>query len=142
VSSTDVVGLGVDIVEVARIRELMERKGDRLVGRVFTPEEMGCAAGERGGRYDGLAGRFAAKEAVAKALGTGVRGFGWSEVQIVEEPSGKPRVRLTGRAAEVAARLGVVHVEVSIAHTRDTAVAVAVAVGAGVGGGKLEGRHV
>ena len=60
----------------------------------------------------------------------------------VEEPSGKPRVRLTGRAAEVAARLGVVHVEVSIAHTRDTAVAVAVALGAGVGGGKLEGCHV
>ncbi|MGE5594036.1 MAG: holo-ACP synthase [Betaproteobacteria bacterium] len=137
--STDVVGVGVDIVEVARIRELMERKGDRLVGRVFTPEEIGSAAG---GRYDSLAGRFAAKEAVAKAFGTGVRGFSWGEVQIVEEPSGKPRVRLTGRAAEVAAQLGVVHVEVSIAHTRDTAVAVAIALGAGVGGGKLEGRHV
>ncbi|MDK2930948.1 MAG: holo-[acyl-carrier protein] synthase [Bacillota bacterium] len=137
VGPTGVVGVGVDIVEVARIRELMERKGDRLEGRVFTSEEMKSSAG---GRYDRLAGRFAAKEAVAKALGTGIRGFGWSEIEIAEEPCGKPYVRLTGRAANVAAQRGVVRVEVSIAHTRDTAIAFAVAIG--VGGGEVEGRDV
>lgn len=137
VGPTSVVGVGVDIVEVARIRELMERKGDRLEGRVFTSEEMKSSAG---GRYDRLAGRFAAKEAVAKALGTGIRGFGWSEIEIAEEPCGKPYVRLTGRVADVAAQRGVVRVEVSIAHTRDTAIAFAVAIGVGVGGGEVEGR--
>ncbi|MGE5571677.1 MAG: holo-ACP synthase [Bacteroidota bacterium] len=132
-----VTGVGVDIVEVARIRELVERKGDRLEGRVFTADEMRASAG---GRYDKLAGRFAAKEAVAKALGTGIRGFGWSEIAIAQGPGGKPCVRLTGRAADEAARRGVLRVEVSIAHTRDTAIAFAVAIG--LGGGEFESRDV
>jgi holo-[acyl-carrier protein] synthase len=132
-----VTGVGVDIVEVARIRELAERKGDRLEGRVFTSEEMGASAG---GRYDKLAGRFAAKEAVAKALGTGISGFRWTDIAIVEGPGGRPCVHLTGGAAEEAARRGVLRVEVSIAHTRDTAIAFAVAIG--LGGGEFEGRDV
>jgi len=135
VGATGVVGVGVDIVEVDRIRELMERKGERLEGRLFTAAEVGCS---RGGRYDRLAGRFAAKEAVAKALGTGIRGFGWNEIEIADEPTGQPCARLVGRAAELAARLGVTRIDVSIAHTRHIAIAFAVA----IGGGEFEGRDI
>ncbi len=122
-------GIGVDIIEVDRIRELVERKADRLEGRVFTRAELEACGN---GHYDKLAGRFAAKEAVSKALGTGVSGIGWDEIEIVEDASGKPCARLTGRAAHLASRLGVAAVEVSIAHTAALAVAFAVAVG-GVG---------
>ncbi len=128
-------GIGVDIVEVERIRELAERKAERLEGRLFTACELQAC---RGGRYDKLAGRFAAKEAVSKALGTGVSGMGWHEIEIAEEESGRPLVRLTGRAAALAASLGVTAIEVSIAHTSGVAVAFAVA----IGGGSVEGSDV
>lgn len=127
-------GIGVDIVEVDRVRELVERKADRLEGRVFTAAECDAC---RGGRYDKLAGRFAAKEAVSKALGTGISGIGWNEIEIAEEASGKPYVRLVGRAADLASSLGVTAVEVSIAHTESVAIAFAVA----IGGGEIEGRN-
>ncbi|NPV53495.1 MAG: holo-ACP synthase [Firmicutes bacterium] len=119
-------GIGVDMIEIGRIAELMVRKGDRLSERVFTPRELECA---RDGRYHGLAARFAAKEAVAKALGTGVRGFGWNEIEIVENPSGAPAVVLHGRAVDVARRLGVGQVFVSLSHCDSYAIAFAIAVG-------------
>ena len=129
-----VIGIGVDIIEVSRIRDLMERKGDRLHGRVFTDIEMDVATG---GRYDKLADRFAAKEAVAKALGQGISGIGWNEIEIRNEPSGKPYVRLLGRAEELAKGRGVKAVLVSISHTDALAMAFAVA----IGGGSLESRN-
>lgn len=129
-----IIGIGVDVIEVGRIRDLMERKGDRLHGRVFTDIEMDAA---KGGHYDRLAGRFAAKEAVAKALGQGISGIGWNEIEIRNEPSGKPYVHLLGRALDLAKELGVESVLISISHTNTLAIAFAVA----IGGGSLESRN-
>ena len=118
-------GLGIDIVEVDRIRRAVARWGEAFLFRVFTPEELprgtSPAAAER------LAGRFAAKEAVMKALGMGRPGVGWREIEITVDPSGKPGVRLTGRAAAIADRLGVRVLRVAISHTRLLAIAEALA---------------
>ena len=121
-----IIGIGVDIIEVDRIRDLMIRKGDRLHGYVFTDIEMDVA---QGGHYPRLAGRFASKEAVSKALGQGISGIGWNEIEIANEPSGKPYVRLLGRAKQLADKLGVKSVFISISHTNSLAIAFAIAVG-------------
>ncbi|HHV61762.1 MAG TPA: holo-ACP synthase [Firmicutes bacterium] len=119
-------GIGVDMIEIRRIAELMLRKGDRLSKSVFTPRELECT---KGGRYEGLAARFAAKEAVAKALGTGIKGFGWNDIEITESPSGAPAVVLHRGAMDVARRLGVGQVFVSLSHCGSYAIAFAIAVG-------------
>jgi holo-[acyl-carrier protein] synthase len=119
-------GLGLDIVEVDRIRRAVTRWGEAFLSRVLTPEER---AGDYGARAtaERLAGRFAAKEAVMKALGMGLRGIGWQEIEITVDPLGKPGVRLTGRAAAVADRLGVRVWRLAISHTRLFAIAEALA---------------
>ena len=119
-------GLGLDIVEVDRIRRAVARWGEAFLSRVLTPEER---AGDYGARAtaERLAGRFAAKEAVMKALGMGLRGIGWQEIEITVDPLGKPGVRLTGRAATVADRLGVRVWRLAISHTRLFAIAEALA---------------
>lgn len=119
-------GLGIDIVEVDRIRRAVARWGEGFLCRVFTPEELakGSAAPATAER---LAGRFAAKEAVMKALGIGRPGVGWREIEITIDPLGKPGVRLTGRAAIVADRLGVRAWRIAISHTRLMAIAEALA---------------
>jgi len=119
-------GLGIDIVEVDRIRQAVGRWGEAFLCRVFTPAELSrgsapAAAAER------LAGRFAAKEAVMKALGIGRRGIGWQEIEITVDPMGKPEVRLTGRAAATADRLGITAWRLAISHTRLVAIAQALA---------------
>jgi holo-[acyl-carrier protein] synthase len=119
-------GLGIDIIEVDRIRRAVARWGEAFLYRVFTPEEFDRSsaspiAAER------LAGRFAAKEAVMKALGTGRPSVGWLEIEITIDPLGKPGVRLTGRAAAVSDRLGVRAWHVAISHTRLLAIAEALA---------------
>jgi holo-[acyl-carrier protein] synthase len=113
--------LGIDIVKVDRIRATMARFGERFSRRVLT-------AGER--RYvrdrpETFAGRWAAKEAVSKVLGLGVRGIGWTEIEIERLPTGQPSVRLNGRAAQRAEQLGMGRIAVSISHESDYAVAVA-----------------
>jgi holo-[acyl-carrier protein] synthase len=119
-------GLGIDIVEVDRIRRAVARWGEAFLCRIFTPAELA-----RGGASpvapERLAGRFAAKEAVMKALGIGRRGVGWREIEITVDPMGKPGVRLTGRASAVAERLGVRAWRVAISHTRLLAIAEALA---------------
>ncbi|HHY99206.1 MAG TPA: holo-ACP synthase [Firmicutes bacterium] len=122
-----VLGIGLDIIEIPRIRELMERKGNRLIGRVFTPREAELCAG----RYESFAGRFAAKEAAAKALGTGMRGISWIEVEILEDHLGKPLILLHGRARDLASSKGIRDILVSITHLKDLACAMAVATGDG-----------
>jgi holo-[acyl-carrier protein] synthase len=119
-------GIGVDIIEVARIRRAANRWGDGFLSRVFTPGERRHAGVSRISA-ERLAGRFAAKEAVMKALGLGWNRMGWREIEITGEAGGRPAVRLTGRAAHAAAKLGVRGWLVSISHTRDLAVAQAVA---------------
>ncbi len=113
--------LGLDIVRIERIREALERFGDRFVRRVLTPAEARYVRG----RPETFAGRWAAKEAVSKVLGLGVRGIGWRDIEIERLPTGQPAVRLHGRAAARADQLGVERVAVSITHEREYALAIA-----------------
>lgn len=115
-------GIGVDIVEVPRVERAVTRWGDAFLGRVFTDAER-RHAGSAPGAFQRLAGRFAAKEAVMKALGLGWRSMAWREIEIGTDALGKPLVRLSGRAAAAAARLGAGAWLVSISHTRRLAVA-------------------
>ena len=111
--------VGVDIVELARIDAAVRRWGDRFLGRVYTAQELAFSRG----RIPQLAGRFAAKEAVMKALGTGNRGVGWREVEVVRQPGRAPEVQLHGRAVAVTRRQGIAALALSISHSRDYAVA-------------------
>lgn len=123
----NVVAHGIDACDVARIAAMLDRHGDRFRERCFTRLERDHA--DRGRNADErLAARFAAKEAVFKALGTGWgRGVGWSQVEVTLEPSGEPGVRLTGRAAEIAAERGIASWSLSLTHTRGLAIASAIA---------------
>lgn len=113
--------LGIDIVRVEQIRATLERFGDRFPARVLTGRERRYVRD----RPVTLAGRWAAKEAVSKVLGLGVRGIGWREIEIERLPTGQPSVQLHGRAAERATQLGMERVAVSISHEAEFAVAVA-----------------
>lgn len=119
-------GIGVDIIEVTRVERAVARWGDAFLGRVFTDDER-KHAGASGRAGERLAGRFAAKEAVMKALGLGWRSMGWREIEIGADPLGRPVVRLSGRAEAAARRIGIAAWSVSIAHTRELAVAQALA---------------
>ena len=116
--------VGLDIVRVERIRQALDRFGDRFVGRVLT----GAEARYVRKRPETFAGRWAAKEAVSKVLGLGIRGIGWRDIEIERLPTGQPAVRLHGRAAGRADQLGVARVAVSITHEREYALAIAFAV--------------
>jgi holo-[acyl-carrier protein] synthase len=116
-------GIGVDLVSIPRFARLMERRGDAAVARFFTAAEAErCRASKSA--VESFAGRFAAKEAFFKALGTGW-GLGgrWTEVEVVSAPSGAPSLRLSGRAADAAAEQGVSRIHLSITHTDETAAA-------------------
>ncbi len=116
--------IGLDIVRVERIRDALDRFGDRFVGRVLTPAEARYVRK----RPETFAGRWAAKEAVSKVLGLGIRGIGWRDIEIERLPTGQPAVRLHGRAGLRADQLGVERVAVSITHEREYALAIAFAV--------------
>ena len=113
--------LGIDIIKVDRIRATMARFGERFSKRVLTDGERRYVRD----RPETFAGRWAAKEAVSKVLGLGVRGIGWTEIEIERLPTGQPSVRLNGRAAQRAGQLGMDRIAVSISHESDYAVAVA-----------------
>jgi holo-[acyl-carrier protein] synthase len=121
--------LGIDIINVARIRATLERFGARFSSRVLTPAEQRYVRD----RPETLAGRWAAKEAVSKVLGLGVRGIGWREIEIERLPTGQPAVRLHGRAARRAEQLQMERIAVSISHESDYAVAIAFGVRAAGG---------
>lgn len=113
--------LGVDIVRVDRIREALRRYGERFTTRVLTDVEAAYV----GTNAERFAGRWAAKEAVSKVLGLGVRGVGWRDIEVIRLPTGQPAVRLGGRALARAGQLGMGRVALSITHEREYAVAVA-----------------
>jgi holo-[acyl-carrier protein] synthase len=113
--------LGIDIIKVERIRAALARFGPRFSNRVLTPSERRYVRD----RPETFAGRWAAKEAVSKVLGLGVRGIGWREIEIERLPTGQPSVRLHGRAAARAGQLGMERIAVSITHESDYAVAIA-----------------
>ena len=113
--------LGIDIIKVDRIRAAIDKFGARFSGRVLTSAENRYVRG----RPETFAGRWAAKEAVSKVLGLGVRGIGWRDIEIERLPTGQPAVRLHGRAASRAEQLGMARIAVSITHEADFAVAIA-----------------
>jgi holo-[acyl-carrier protein] synthase len=113
--------LGIDIIKVERISAALERFGSRFSGRVLTERERRYVRD----RPETFAGRWAAKEAVSKVLGLGVRGIGWKDIEIERMPTGQPAVRLHGRANARAEQLGMARIAVSITHEADYAVAVA-----------------
>jgi holo-[acyl-carrier protein] synthase len=122
-----IAGHGIDIIETARIRQSVEEHGERFLHRVFTACEHEYCARNRKRYFEHLAGRFAAKEAVLKVLGTGWRGgIAWTDIEILCEPSGQPRVQLTGECARIARELGIVQWHVSISHIETHATASAI----------------
>jgi len=125
------IGAGTDIIEIDRIKQAVERGGNRFLERVFTPGERGfCEA--RKDRFSCYAARFAAKEAVLKALGTGLAGCGFLDVEVQRPGGGRPEIKLRGAAAEVAMEKGIAVILISISHNRENAVAFAIAAGEGV----------
>jgi holo-[acyl-carrier protein] synthase len=114
-----IVGTGVDLAEVHRIRASVERFGPRFVERIFTPREIAYVE-RKANRFERYAARFAAKEAGMKAIGTGWRrGVTWQDFEVANLPSGKPTLRFHGVAAQFAAKLGVRNVALSITHTAE-----------------------
>jgi holo-[acyl-carrier protein] synthase len=117
------VGTGIDIIEIDRIAESIQRYGDRFLDRIFTANEI-AYCGRKKNAAESYAARFAAKEAGAKALGTGIQqGITWKEIEVRREPSGRPTLHLSGRAAQLAARLGVRRTALSLTHSRNLAMA-------------------
>jgi len=118
-----IVGSGIDLAEIGRIQQSMERYGKRFLDRVYTAAEQAYCLRKRKAA-ESFAARFAAKEAGAKALGTGISyGVNWLEFEVVREPSGRPTLCFHGRAAQIAARLGVQRAALSITHTDALAMA-------------------
>jgi holo-[acyl-carrier protein] synthase len=118
-----IVAIGIDIVEVSRIEAVFGRRGERFRDRVFTDGEIDYCE-KRGSRLMSYAARFAAKEAVMKALGTGWgSGVGWRDIEVVVRDAGAPAIQLRGRALERLLEIGARRVHLSLTHTRELAMA-------------------
>jgi holo-[acyl-carrier protein] synthase len=118
-----ILGTGIDIVEVPRIAQAVGRFGERFLGRIFTAAEIRYCD-PKANRMERFAARFAAKEAAMKAIGTGMHGgVSWQDFEVGREPSGRPTMVLHGKAAEIAARMGVRRAHLSVSHTEEHAVA-------------------
>lgn len=131
-----IIGIGTDIIEIARVAKAWERKGQRFVCRICSPKEAELFAAMQSDRscskaqLERMAARFACKEAVMKALGTGWRhGVAWNEIEILHRPSGQPYVNLLGRTKEISREKGIVEIQVSMSHDNERAVAFAIALG-------------
>jgi holo-[acyl-carrier protein] synthase len=119
------LSVGVDIVEISRIAKTLERFGERFLRRVYTPVEVAYCRG----RVPELAARFAAKEAISKALGTGMVGIAWTEMEVLGDRRGKPTVSLSGQARSRAEAIHLSRWDVSLSHSDDLAIAMVVATG-------------
>ncbi len=111
--------VGIDVIEIGRVEDVIRRHGDRFLERIYTPAEIAHCRG----RVSELAARFAAKEAVMKALGTGVRGVGWKDIEVLPNRRGKPLVFLYGRGAARARTIELRGLEVSLTHSKEYAIA-------------------
>ncbi len=124
-----IIGLGTDIVEIVRIGQMIERHGELFLQRVYTEEEIRYCQ-RRKECYQHFAGRWAAKEAVMKTLGTGwVRGVGWQNIEVLTKKSGQPTIHIRGSAVDLARKMGIHEVLITISHCRAYATATAVALG-------------
>jgi holo-[acyl-carrier protein] synthase len=122
-----IVAHGIDLVDCPRIEDMIQRHGERFINRVFTEKEQAYARANKN-TIEKFAGRFAAKEAILKLLGTGWRGkIAWTDIEIVNNSAGQPDVTLTGEVKRLAEKLGVKQISVSITHTANFAIASAVA---------------
>ncbi len=119
------IATGVDIIEIERMREAIQRHGERLLQRIFTPGELADTKSHPAS----LAARFAAKEAVAKALGTGIGPVGWRDIEVLHGPAKQPILRLHGAAARLAAEQGLTQWAISLSHSQTEAIAMIVASG-------------
>ena len=123
----EIIAHGIDLVDCPRIEQMMQRHGERFLKRVFTVSEQAYAEASRN-TVEKLAGRFAAKEAILKLMGTGWRGkIAWTDIDITNNPVGQPEVTLSGQVKEIAEELGIGHISISITHTANFAIASAVA---------------
>lgn len=124
----EIVAHGIDLVDFPRIEEMAKQHGQRFLDRIFTASEQAYADANKN-RIEKLAGRFAAKEAILKLMGTGWRGkIAWTDIEIVNNPAGRPQVNLSGEVEKIAEKLGIKHISVSITHTANFAIASAVAI--------------
>ena len=122
-----VLGLGTDLIEIERVQQSIDRFGERFMQRLFTPGEIAYCLRKKKRAAESFAARFAAKEAGAKALGTGIsRGISWKEIEVRREAGERPTLHLSGRAAERAAAMGVRRVQLSLTHSHALAMAVVV----------------
>jgi len=123
----EIAAHGIDLVDCPRIEEMVNRHKERFVNRIFTAAEQAYAKANKN-EIEKLAGRFAAKEAVLKLMGTGWRGkIAWTDIEVVNNPAGVPEVTLSGEVERIASQLGIKHISVSITHTANFAIASAVA---------------
>ena len=123
----EIVAHGIDLVDRPRIGQMIKRHGERFIDRVFTAAEQAYAEANKD-KVEKLAGRFAAKEAVLKLMGTGWRGkIAWTDIEVVNNALGQPEVTLGGEVKKLADELGIKHISVSITHTANFAIASAVA---------------
>lgn len=120
-----IVRTGIDLIEIKRVNEIIARHGKRYLERIYSPLEVDLC----NGRIEALAGRFAAKEAVAKALGCGIGQVSWKEIEVLSDEQNAPVLYLHGAAEQKALELGLLNWSVSISHSRDHAVSMAVAIG-------------
>jgi holo-[acyl-carrier protein] synthase len=123
----EIVAHGIDLVDCPRIEQMIQRHGERFIKRVFTTAEQSYAQANKND-VEKLAGRFAAKEAILKLMGTGWRGkIAWTDIEITNNAAGQPKVTLDGEVGKIADKLGIKHISVSITHTANFAIASAVA---------------
>lgn len=116
-----IIGIGTDIIEIQRIKQAIQTR-PKLGERLFTPGELDYC-GKKGNPFASLAARFAAKEAVAKALGTGIDGFKWVDIEVINDEKGKPIIRLYNQVRIKAQELGITRIEISLSHCKEYAVA-------------------
>ena len=123
-----VIGHGIDLADTHRVAALIDRHGDHFLARVFSEAERQYCEANVKRRMEHYAARFAAKEAALKAIGTGwTNGIAWTDVEVIRQPSGQPELRVHGKVAEIAAKLGVRAWTISISHTETTAMASVIA---------------
>jgi holo-[acyl-carrier protein] synthase len=123
----EIIAHGIDLVDFPRIEEMIKQHGERFLNKVFTSAEQAYADTKKDGT-EKLAGRFAAKEAVLKLMGTGWRGkIAWTDIEVINNSTGQPEVTLTGEVKKIADKLGIKHISISITHTANFAIASAVA---------------
>jgi holo-[acyl-carrier protein] synthase len=120
-----ILGTGVDLAEVSRIRQAIERFGERFLRRIYTEHEIEYVE-RKANRFERYAARFAAKEAAMKALGTGAIGVGWHDFEVTNLPSGRPTLAFHGRARDRASRMGVRQVSLSLTHTGEMTMAMVI----------------